>query len=61
MIVVAVTYPRRLNRAGGWENIRTLLHDDHADHDPDHDDVDDGDDTMRRISSFLFNISVLFI
>ena len=40
--MVAVTYPRRLNRAGGWENIRTLLHDDDAEHD-DHDDADAGD------------------
>ena len=44
--MVAVTYPRRLNRAGGWENIRTLLHDDDAEHDDhyDHDDAGDGYD-----------------
>ena len=45
--MAAVTYPRRLNRAGGWENIRTLLHDDDAAaHDYDNaDDADGQEDT----------------
>ena len=42
--MVAVTYSRRLNRARGWENIRTLLHDDNADDDDDDDDDEDHED-----------------